>query len=272
MFDHAEEYVRFRNAPCLPGVELYAARLVGHAFSAHVHEAFSLGVIEAGAQRFRYRGTNHVADAGTLVLLNPDEPHTGEAAVAAGWRYRNVYVSPELFAQLAGGAAWFATPTAREPVLAGRLAGALDLLWDAPEPLAGQVALLGVVGDIAARLGREAAKVRVADGRGRFAVVLDYIEAHLDQPLDLAVLAGLAGLSMHHFARSFAAAFHVSPHRYVQARRLLRAKRLLAGRHHVAAVAAEVGLTDQSHLTRWFRQTYGVTPGQYQAQIGTRPA
>ena len=43
-----------------------------------------LGAIEAGVERFRYRGEEHLAPADTLVLMNPDELHTGRAETADG--------------------------------------------------------------------------------------------------------------------------------------------------------------------------------------------
>ena len=49
MFDHPSEFVTFKASPHLPGVELYSARLVRHAFAAHAHDGYSLGAIEAGA-------------------------------------------------------------------------------------------------------------------------------------------------------------------------------------------------------------------------------
>jgi AraC-like DNA-binding protein len=102
--------------------------------------------------------------------------------------------------------------------------------------------------------------------------VLDCIESQLDQTLGVETLAAEAGLSVFHFVRTFSGMFHATPHQYLQARRAARAKSLLAQRATPSDTAAAVGLTDQSHLNRWFKRTYGVTPAQYQQQIGTRPA
>jgi quercetin dioxygenase-like cupin family protein len=45
-----------------------------------VHDGFVIGMIMAGAQRYRYRGAEHLAPTGTLVLINPDEVHNGTKA------------------------------------------------------------------------------------------------------------------------------------------------------------------------------------------------
>lgn len=65
--------------PAVGGLELLRATYVTHTFAPHTHEGFALGVIEAGAQVFCYRGARHVAPAGCLVAINPGELHTGEA-------------------------------------------------------------------------------------------------------------------------------------------------------------------------------------------------
>jgi AraC-like DNA-binding protein len=69
----------FRRSPHRAGVELYRAHIVQHAFEPHSHAAYGLGAIEAGAERFRYRGSEHVAPAASLVLMNPHELHTDRA-------------------------------------------------------------------------------------------------------------------------------------------------------------------------------------------------
>jgi len=98
--------------------------------------------------------------------------------------------------------------------------------------------------------------------------VRDFIEAHLDDELSLAILADIACLSPYHFSRSFKQSAGVGPQRYVIQRRLERAKTLLRRtKQPLAWIAQEVGFADQSHLTSIFRREMGVTPGRYRSAL-----
>jgi len=104
--------------------------------------------------------------------------------------------------------------------------------------------------------------------RRRLARVLDYIEAHLEGDLSLDCLASIACLSQFHFARAFKAAIGQSPHRYVSARRLERAKSLLAeGEKTLVDIALTLNFSGQANFTRAFRDATGQTPGQYRRQL-----
>lgn len=98
--------------------------------------------------------------------------------------------------------------------------------------------------------------------------VLDHVEAHLDQPLPLQELAALADLSPFHFQRSFRASCGVSPHRWITARRIARARALLATGAALAQVALDCGFDSQSHFSRSFKAAEGMTPGGYRAALG----
>jgi AraC family transcriptional regulator len=94
-----------------------------------------------------------------------------------------------------------------------------------------------------------------------FLRIRDYIEAHLDEPIEVGALADIAGRSPFHFTRLFAQSVGVSPHRYVVRLRLERAVKLMRdGQSGLAEIAACTGFADQSHLSRWVRRVYGVSP------------
>lgn len=94
--------------------------------------------------------------------------------------------------------------------------------------------------------------------------VLDYIEANLAAPLTLGELAQVCCQSEFHFARMFRLSLGVPPHRYVLARRLALARRLLADRAMALGdIALACGFASASHFSSRFRQALGDTPAAY---------
>jgi len=94
----------------------------------------------------------------------------------------------------------------------------------------------------------------------------EYIDSHLDQTLELAQLADVAGLGLSAFARRFRASFGCAPYAYVLERRVERARRLLVDpTRALKQVAADCGFADQAHMTRVFKARLGVTPGAWRA-------
>ncbi len=88
-----------------------------------------------------------------------------------------------------------------------------------------------------------------------------HIDANLDHEITVRDLAAAARLSASHFGRAFKKSFGRSPHAYLIAERLERARRLmLATAEPLAQIALAVGLADQSHLSRLFRKHMGQSP------------
>lgn len=92
-----------------------------------------------------------------------------------------------------------------------------------------------------------------------------YIHEHHARDIRLHDIAGAASLSPHHLSRLFTRCMGTSPHRYLVQVRVQSARTMLCmatPRLSLAEVAAAAGFSDQSHLTRHFKRTLGVTPGQ----------
>jgi AraC family transcriptional regulator len=97
--------------------------------------------------------------------------------------------------------------------------------------------------------------------------VIDYVEANLERPLTLAELAAVARLSRFHFARTFRRAIGRTPHRYVQERRIVRARHLLAmGRLPIIEVAAACGFTNPGHFATTFKRLVAMSPRAYRQE------
>lgn len=83
-------------------------------------------------------------------------------------------------------------------------------------------------------------------------------------PFHLADWASANGIRPETVSRGFAKAYGVTPHLYraeARGRRAIAAIR--GGAESLAAVAAELGFSDQAHMTRIVRHISGRTPGQW---------
>ncbi len=95
-------------------------------------------------------------------------------------------------------------------------------------------------------------------------VVCQYIEDNLSHDISLAELAYLVRLSPAHFSRAFKQSLGVSPHQHQLARRIERAKMLLADRKRpVVEIALACGFGYASNFTAAFRRVAGTTPTEF---------
>jgi len=100
--------------------------------------------------------------------------------------------------------------------------------------------------------------------RWRLRRVQTHIEENLAEPLRLAELACVAGLSRMHFAAQFRAATGYRPHEYLLWRRVEKAKAMLRKAElPVVQVALEVGFQAQAHFTTVFKRLTGDTPASW---------
>jgi AraC-like DNA-binding protein/PAS domain-containing protein len=102
--------------------------------------------------------------------------------------------------------------------------------------------------------------------------VCEYIGSHLQENIALEMLAEIAQLSVHHFARAFRQTLGIPPHNYIVQRRVEHAQQLLRNTDlPVSEIAIVAGFTDQSHLARHFRTITGVSPSLARHQLRAEP-
>nr|WP_321240683.1 AraC family transcriptional regulator [uncultured Tolumonas sp.] len=265
-FESTKDQAQFQLVANHPTIELYRAHIEKHAFEPHTHEAFGVGAVVQGAERFRYRGSEYVASTENIILMNPDELHTGHTATENGWRYQMIYIDSAMLENITGlREVWFKNVLRHEPASARRLSLLLHQIWQTSDPLT-TACLLQTLGSLVQQY-LSAGQPSHSEPKHRLEIAREYLRENLNQRITLAELASLVHLSPYHFLRQFRVQYHVTPQQMLMAFRLFKAKQLLALGMASATVAAETGLTDQSHLIRAFTARYGTTPARYQKLI-----
>lgn len=241
-------------------VELLDVQLRVGAFSPHRHDTYTVAVTTSGVQSFNYRGARRRSLPGQVVILHPDEVHDGYCCDETGFAYRAAYLPPaHVQAVLDGGPLPFLPDGVSAD--ADLVAAALGLIASCSagiDPFGYQDALEQLVS--AMRRGARGARTRRTVNREAVLRVREFLDGVPGPGTRLEQLEAIAGYDRWQLARDFRSLLGTSPYRYLQCRRLERARQLLRSGLGLAAAAHEAGFADQSHFGRVFRGAFGTTP------------
>jgi AraC-like DNA-binding protein len=96
----------------------------------------------------------------------------------------------------------------------------------------------------------------------------EFLLANIKRGVALREVARECGVSVGHFSHAFRRTLGVAPHKWlIEQRVVLSKEKLRVDELSLSDVAAECGFSDQSHLTRVFRQAVGVSPGAWRRAL-----
>ncbi len=257
--------ISHRKSP-INDINLIDAHYQNFAFKRHYHLDYHLGLITQGQQQYFYQGEKHIAGAGQLVIMPPDEIHDGQAKEQSGYRVKVFSITPDWLSQQAedvSGKSHYCFPQnniADQPLFhqLTQLHQQLD------NPLVSQLAQDSLPIESFSYLLTHYGQVREAPitalGSKDLSQLRDYVMAHLDQKIGLEDLASLCGLSPSQMLRQFKKATAMTPYAWLARLRLEHAMALLKAGFSSTEVAYHVGFYDQAHFANAFKQTYGIAP------------
>ncbi|EGX55528.1 AraC family transcription regulator [Streptomyces zinciresistens K42] len=256
-----EEVTAWR--PRVPGVtEVFHARFTAYAYPMHVHEAWTLLIVDDGAVRYDLDRHEHGTPHDTVSLLPPHVPHNGSPATPHGFRKRVLYLdATRLGDDLIGPAV--DSPDLRDPVLRRRVGQVHAALRRPGDELEADSRLTLVGERLRAHLRPRTPGGAPARDPGLARRLRELLDERVLTGIALDEAAALVQAHPAHLVRAFSAAYGIAPHQYLMSRRVDRARGLLLAGRPPADVAAATGFYDQSHLTRHFRRLVGVPPGRY---------
>lgn len=249
--------------PHVAGIrEVFHARFIDHAYPPHTHDVWTLFIVDEGAIRYDLHGRPRGAVPSMVTVLPPHVVHDGRPATPRGFRKRVLYLETSVLGEHLVGPA-VDRPVVPDAGLRAEVSALHAALERADDALEAETRLAYAAERIAASLGRVSGEPPGASTSDLAEQLRAFLDAHLFEPATLESAAAEVGATPTQLARSFSRTFGIPPHGYVLGRRLEAARdRILAGQA-LADVAAEVGFSDQAHLSHRFRQFLGTTPGRF---------
>lgn len=253
----------------MAGVDAIVAES-SHSFPRHMHDQYGIGLIDRGSQKSASGRGPVEAVAGDVITVNPGEVHDGSPIGDHGRAWRMLYFDPAIIAgamrdicEGRGSTFEITEPVVQDRRIAGLFARLFQGLTD------------DGTGDTTGLRRDEILLILLARIRGvavpdfavprAIGIARDYIDSDPVAPVSLSDLAQVTGLSRFQVVRGFARATGMTAHAYVMQRRLQLSRRHIAGGMALAEAALAGGFADQSHMTRLFVRSYGLSPGKYAA-------
>lgn len=242
------------------GFEIYNLSLA-EVFPPHFHDYCLIGCLLAGRRETRINNLNRTARPGELLIIHPFQPHSCRGASEANV-WRSLAIPDAIWRSFA-----FSAQRGNFFALNSSLEKRFLRICDDIRRGADRSTLKNFLSSLTPTA-RVSVELSAPDER-----LLDVAERMKRDPGDknkLDDLAELARMDKYEFIRNFAAAFHITPHKYVESLRLAKGQGLLREGRSVIQSALAAGCCDQSHFNRLFRRYLGVAPAVYRGAADPR--
>lgn len=233
-------------------------------FTNHFHDTYTIGLTHDGMFKSIHEHKASLAYQYSTRVINPGEVHCGDSHA---WQYTNFYPSVELltnlYEQIYGEKKMpiFEKHIIQDEVLYRLLVSFFRSVYEHEETLLCESKLIDALSYLIANYTRSATPYPFIDkAENTMSMVVEYIHEYLDTEISLDELSKAAMVSKYHFLRLFKSHIGLTPHQYIIAERIHKAKNLVLGGESLSLAALQAGFSDQSHFIRSFRKIYGYSP------------
>ena len=253
----------------LTGLSLMRADFTTHEYPPHIHEALVVAVTENGGSVVKSRGQVQDAQASTMFVFNPAEPHAGWMGWSERWQYRAMYLTESALDRVAAGLGidevpYFTRNLFDDPDLIQCFLAMHRAIEEGRDVFRERELLIGSFGTLFKRHGSGGGHI---DAPPRDGILVARVKARMEAEyavdLHLEDLATGVGLTTFQLIGLFKRTVGLTPHAYLTQVRLGMACRHLRHAAAPAEVATAVGFYDQSALNKHFKRYYGITPLQF---------
>jgi AraC-like DNA-binding protein len=233
----------------------------------HVHDYYSICVVDRGEAEISCRGESYRVRPGSVILISPYEAHEEVSLSSGGWSLRALNPAPQTMRRVLGGGVDLEALRFISPVIHdAETADCLDRLFHQSAQASDGSISERLTERVRSVIRRQLCSIDAARHfRGQRAV--DVARARIlhshRRMTSMTELAGITGMSRFHLSRIFRDATGLPPYQYFEQVRIARAKVMLRQGYSLSEVAMGLGFSDQSHFHRQFRDVGATTPGRY---------
>ena len=247
-------------------------------YGKHSHDTFSIGAITHGQCGYWHMKGSHLINAGAVVVMNPGEVHACNPIDDAPWSYVMMYVDAVWLWQLqidlgltklnaSDGLCALDAHLIENAVTFQALNQLCQTLLHTERSIHEKTqAVIAFFALLYQSLhATQAINTTLAVQKLKCAAQL--MDEQFAQKLSLEALCDVTGLSKAHFVRAFKTHYGITPHAYLNNRRIVCAQDLLKSGAPIARTAFDVGFADQPHLQRQFKRLTATTPEHYRQSL-----
>jgi len=246
----------------LGGISVLDSIVDTYQYSPHWHEEYVIAIYRDGAKQYQCGRHYGIAKADDLLIIAPGTVHRANTFDGVGWNYRSLYLTSAQFSKATG---------FNEETLISKIHDFSQLSHQSGlVRQAFQVFDAGTGTNIAfcewlIALLDNAPEGLNGDSNTPQNLVRVYEKIMDDPTVPIAMedLSAIAGVTPEHLSRSFKQSYGLSPFQLLIAARIQTARKLIAKGVSLATVAVSAGFSDQSHMTRWIKRAFGVSPGVF---------
>ncbi len=248
----------------------------------HFHDDYLISAQIGGTDRCTVGLDHYEFTPGDLVLINPDQPHTGNEDGPLGNEYVSLYVSRRMVHSIAsqmGGDTHLVQFTEVMARNAKDIFERMIMLFESSrvgcDGTVCSVSVVALAEEIVQECLQRHSNIFEPRKLGtkrircwRIAKVVKELEemsmTELSEPISLVHLARVAGVSRYHFLRRFSENVGMTPGRYARMLRSCRAGRQLRQTDaSITEIALGVGFSDNTAFSRSFTNQMHITPSDY---------
>lgn len=234
-------------------------------FPRHTHDEFGLGYIISGGQE-SWSGRGLVeASVNNVITVNSGEVHDGIGISGKPRHWKMLFIKPEKLANLTERSASsleFNNPVIHRSTSNTVLKSALEIITQ--PGVSRDEREQRIMLAFSMLLDDESPEETVTPNKksNMVTLLLELIQDNWDTSLSLDDMARTVNLSRYQTLRHFQNQMSMTPHAWLTQYRVKQAKKRLERGHSLVSTALECGFADQSHMTRAFKQQFGISPGR----------